>query len=100
MSSLKVSVSHSLGQDMAVSRIKNLLGELKKEFSGQISDVKENWEGNKNLFSLKVMGLNIDGDIIVGQNDVTLNGNLPITAVPFKGMIEDPIKDKMQILLV
>ncbi|MGE5679287.1 MAG: polyhydroxyalkanoic acid system family protein [Bacillota bacterium] len=99
MPKMNISVPHNLGAGEAQNRIKNLVGDLKKQFGDQIDNVQESWEGNKGNFSFRAMGMSIDGNILVKPDSVSLEGNLPLTAMPFKGTIERTIKDQLSSLL-
>jgi hypothetical protein len=99
MTKMTISVPHNLGAGEAQNRIKNLVGNLKKQFGGQIDDVQESWNGNRGNFSFKAMGMAVDGNILVQPDSVNLEGNLPLSAMPFKGTIERTIKDQLSSLL-
>ncbi len=99
MAKMEVSVPHNLGQDEARKRIDNFLAELKKQFGTQVSDVNESWSGNKGSFALKAMGMSLDGNITVNENNVTVDGSLPMMATPFKGTIESTIRENLQKVL-
>jgi len=99
MPSIKVKIDHSLEQEEALVRIKKIFDKLKEDFKEKISDVNENWNGNTADFSFKIMGLLMKGKLSVSPEDVVLNGTIPWTAVPFKGMIEAKVKEEAQQLL-
>lgn len=99
MSKLKVSVPHKMNEDEAKKRIANLVNQLKQEYQGQVSDIHESWQGNNGHFAMKIMGITVDGDILVEPHSVHLEGNLPLAALPFKGRIESTIKSRMESLL-
>lgn len=99
MPKMKISVPHKLNQEDAKSRVMNLIGSLKGQFGSQVSNVQENWNGNNGNFSFSAMGMSVKGLISVGSNEVNLEGDLPIAALPFKGTIENTIKDKLSAML-
>jgi hypothetical protein len=99
MPSMKVSVPHSLDPDEAVRRIKNLVGDVKKQFADQVSDVKEDWSGHHGTFSFKAMGFEIAGTVDIHPTEVRIEGNLPFAASLFKGRIESAIQEKARKLL-
>ena len=99
MAKLNMVVSHRLTQDEAVKRIKTLLGEVKNQFTDKISDLREEWNGNRGNFSFSVMGFSVAGILIVKPSEVELSGNLPLAASFFKGKIESTIRERAETLL-
>lgn len=96
---MTVKEPHNLTQAEAQQRIQQLLASLQVKFAGQISNVKENWTGNKGEFSFKMMSFSITGELIVSDTEVVLESALPLTARPFKGMVEKTIRDQARQLL-
>ncbi len=99
MPKIKVEVAYSISQDLALTRIKSLLSKLKDDYQDMISDLKETWTGNESDFSFKVMGMKVKGNLIISTTLVSLNGDLPLVALPFKKTIEDKIKEETIKLL-
>jgi len=100
MPKLNMTVAHKLSQDEALLRIKGLLGEVKTEFAGKISNLKEDWSGNRGTFSFSAMGFGVSGVLTVHESRVELAGNLPFAALPFKGKVEATIRERAEKLLV
>jgi len=96
---MEVSVNHLLSVDEAKKRILKLSEELKKEFGNQISNYEENWSNNSAEISFKAMGIKIKGQLDILSDKVTMNGNLPLIARPYKSQIENTIKSKLIDLL-
>ena len=82
-----------------MKRIRTLLGELKNQFAGKISDIHQEWEGNGGKFSFLVMGFSVSGTLMVHPSDVEISGDLPLAAAFFKGRIESTIRDRTETLL-
>lgn len=99
MSSLNLNIPHNLPKDEALTRIKNLLANLKEEQKDIVSDVQENWQDNKGNFSFKAKGFNLAGDIVVNDENVQINSDLPFAVSFFKGAIGDMITKKTKELL-
>jgi hypothetical protein len=99
MPKMSITVPHNLSEAEALARIKNLLGDLKREHAGSFSDLKEEWRGNGGTFSVKAMGMGVSGDLNVQGDRVELAGNLPLAATPFKGRIEQLVRERMEQLL-
>ena len=99
MPSVKVVVDHALNQKDAKERIKKLFDKLKEDFQDKITDVNEVWNENHSDFSFKIMGLTMKGKLSVSDSNVSLNGQIPFTALPFKKVIENTIKQEAIKLL-
>ena len=99
MASLSVDVPHQLPKEEALTRIKKLLGNLKQEQKEYISNVQENWVGNKGNFSFTVKGFDCSGTIIVNDTNVDIDSKVPFAVSLFKGKITSMIKEKARELL-
>ncbi len=99
MPKMKVSVPHSLDPDEATRRIKNLVGDVKKQFADKVTDLREDWNGNNGQFAFKAMGFEIAGIVHVDSKEVRIESDLPFAASMFKGRIESAIQEKARELL-
>jgi hypothetical protein len=94
-----VNVPHQLGKDEALNRIKGILGKAKEQYGDRISDLKENWSDDGGTFSFKAMGFKISGEMKVTDTDVSIVGDYPFAAIPFKGTIESTLRERAERLL-
>jgi len=99
MPKLDIVVPHQLAESEALERIKGLLGQLKQEHSGSFTDLEEQWTDTGGRFSMKAMGMAVSGGLSVAPGQVQMKGNLPLAATPFKGRIEQIVRDRMERLL-
>ena len=99
MAALNLTIPHNLSKEEALTRIKNLLSNLKEEKKDIVSNVQENWQDNKGNFSFKAQGFNLAGDIVVNDADVQINSDLPFAVSFFKSAISDMITKKTKELL-
>lgn len=88
---MDITVNHNLGIEEAKKRVLNLAEELKKDYGDQIKNYTEDWTGNKVEVSFKAMGLKLSGVLEILENQVTMNGKVPIVAK----MYESEIKRKL-----
>jgi hypothetical protein len=95
MPSLKLNFTHQLGQEEAVVRLKTLLTKVKDKYQDQVSNLRESWTDNTLNFGFKTYGFDINGNILVGPNDVQLDGQIPFAAMIFKGKIESALRDQL-----
>ena len=94
-----VHVPHTLGQQEALNRIKNILASAKEQHGDRISDLQEHWTNDGGTFSFRAMGFKISGNLKVTDHDVTIVGEYPFAAIPFKGTIEATLRERAERLL-
>ena len=99
MANLEMEIPHSLSQEEAVIRIKNMLTGLKNDHGDKISDLKEDWNGNVGTFSFTAQGFDIAGTLTVHPSTVELKGKLPFAVSLFKGAITKTIYEQASRVL-
>lgn len=99
MPSIKVSVPHKLGQEEATRRLKNFIQEMREQYGSQAKNVQETWNGNTGQFSMDVMGMTLRGTLNIEPDQASMEADLPMAAMMFKGKIESQVRDKMGSLL-
>jgi hypothetical protein len=95
MPKFSVEAPHQLGQDEAVARVKGLLERVKEKYQSQVSDLEESWADNVLSFRFKTYGFKINGKLVAQNDDIKIDGDLPIAAMMFKGRIEQTIRDEL-----
>ena len=93
------SVPHSLSQEAALLRIKELISKSRTEYGNQVSDVKEDWKGTTGTFSLTVRGYALAGTITVLPSTIEMEGEVPWALTFMKGTIEKTLKSRAEKLL-
>lgn len=99
MPKLNFSVPHTLEKAEAKSRLEAFAGRVRDKYQGQVKDVKEWWEGDTLCFAFRTMGINIDGRLAVEDDRLNVDGNLPFSAMMFKGKIESGLREELQKLM-
>lgn len=95
---LVVTVSHSLGKEEAINRLKNGLARATSTLP-MFNLEEEVWTGDKMTFKLRAMGHEAFGNVDVAEQDVRIEITLPSLLQRFGEMIQGAIKSKGQILL-
>jgi hypothetical protein len=72
---------------------------LQSKFSDKVSDLTQGWNGNTLSFGFKTFGIKITGDITAKDNQLDVNGEIPFTAMMFKGKIESDVKEQLARLM-
>ena len=99
MPRLEVSVAHSLDRQTAVERLQRFLDHLKAQYQDRLSNLEEEWDEHSGRFKFSVMGFSTEGTISVEENEVLIDGKLPIAAVLFRGQIEETIRSYLTKVL-
>ena len=97
MPKFNVIVPHSLQRDDVVGRLQGFSEEVRASSPVELTNVSENWdEAGKLEFSFTAMGLEIAGNLVATNDEVTVKGTLPFAAMPFRGAIESQIESKIK----
>ncbi len=74
---LVVSISHRLGKDEAIRRLKSGLGNVRTHYSHLMSVQEETWTGDRVQFHVTALGQAAAGIIDVREDHVRLEVTLP-----------------------
>ncbi len=97
MPKFNVVVSHSMQRETVVVKQQGFSEQVRSKFAVEVSEINEHWDDAGNLeFSFVAMGMQISGNLVTTENDVTVQGKLPFAAVPFRGAIESQIEAKIK----
>ncbi len=99
MPKFSVTVPHALSQPEASERLNRFAYILREKFKDSVGDLEQNWEGNVLAFRFKTFGIPISGKVAVGEKDLVVDGDLPFTAIMFKGKIESSIREQLERLM-
>ena len=95
---LVISISHSLGKDEALRRIKPALGKAASSFP-VLSVEQEIWSGDRMDFRVRALGQIAAGNVQVGESDVRLEVTLPWLLHKFAEAVQRTIQGRGRILL-
>lgn len=99
MPKFDLSVPHQLGRDAALERLQGFSDTLQQKHGDKLSDLRQEWSGDRLDFGFKTFGIAIDGGLSVKDDSVDVDGNLPLTAAMFKGQITGAIREQLEKLL-
>ncbi len=94
-----VRVPHELTQEEARSRLERFAESLQQKFQDQVGDLHQSWEGDTLQFQFKTYGIPLKGGITANENDLNLDGELPFSAMMFRGKIESAIREQLERLV-
>jgi hypothetical protein len=96
---LVVSISHRLGREEAVRRLKTGLSTIRTNYSSLIAVDQEVWVGNKLNFSMRALGQPSSGSIEVFENHLQIEVTLPWLLAKFAERIVPTIRKEATLLL-
>jgi hypothetical protein len=99
MPKFNVTVPHSLSQQEARSRLERFAEMLENKFQNQVSELHQSWENDTLNFRFKTYGIPLDGGITVSETALTCAGDLPFSAMMFRGKIESAIREQLERLV-
>lgn len=99
MPSLTITVPHTLGAEEATTRLKSFFEKLKARHQDKMSNLEEQWDGNRLAYAFSTFGFNIKGDLNIEPGEVRVNGSLPFAAMMFKGKIEQSVREELEKVL-
>lgn len=98
MDPLVATVSHSLGKDEVIRRLKPALGRAVQMFP-VLNLEQEQWSGDRMDFRVKAFGQFASGNVLVGENDVRSEVFLPWLLAKFTDAARESITLRTKILL-
>lgn len=100
MPNFQVEVPHQLDRNEAASKLRAFTEKSRDSIPPEISELREEWDDNGNLdFSFKALGFKVAGQMVSTQENVTVSGSIPFAALPFRGMIEKQLVERIQSAL-
>jgi hypothetical protein len=97
MPKFNVNVPHEIDRTEAIEKLKSFMDGAKKDAPVELSDVEESWDDDGNLqFAFKAMGFRIAGEMVTQGKEISVTGNLPFAAMPFRGALETQLASKIR----
>lgn len=93
---MKVTVKHKYSKEEATERAKKFMTKLKEENGSRVDNLKETWKESTGDYSCTFNGMKFAAHIVVKDDEVIVDGKIPIFALPFKKVIENAIRDSME----
>ena len=91
---MTVTIPHNLPKEEAESRVQKILGNVKSQFGNMVTDLQEDWQGNKGNFKFSMSGHAVSGSILLLDSSVQVDIVLPFIANLFKGKIQSVIEEQ------
>lgn len=97
MPKFNVNVPHAIDRTEAITKLRSFMEAARQDSPVELSDVEENWDDNGNLkFAFSAMGFRIAGQLVTETEQVSVKGDLPFAALPFRGALENQLATKIR----
>jgi len=96
MPSFSIEVPHNLGQQAAKERLEGFLKQIEEKYKGQIGEVDGGWDGYTLNYAFSTFGIAIKGKLTIEEDKVVLDGEIPLSAMMFKGKITGGVKEALE----
>ncbi|MCC7334105.1 MAG: polyhydroxyalkanoic acid system family protein [Pirellulaceae bacterium] len=100
MIEIESSIQHSLGQELAVQRMHQLVASLTERFPSQVHQVRLHLKDHWIDVSFAAYGYLVHWKAEVYDDQVALHGRIPDSASKFKRKIEEAILSRVEPALV
>lgn len=92
-------IPHTLTVGEARERLQRFTEALHTKFQDQVSELEQSWEDDTLAFGFKTFGIKIQGKIKLHEDRLTVDADLPFSAMMFKGKIESEMRQQLERLL-
>jgi hypothetical protein len=92
-------IPHPLSAADAKEKLQRFVEALQSKFQDNVSELSQGWNGDSLGFGFKTFGIKIVGKIDVEDKRIIVDGDLPLTAMMFKGKIESEMRQQLERLL-
>lgn len=98
MPKFSVEIPHTLSAEEAKSRLERFAQMLADQHGERVSELDQTWNGNSLSFGFKTFGIKVSGAIAAEDHRLVVSGDLPFSAMIFKGKIESEIRHQLERL--
>ena len=90
---------HNITMDSAVQLANQILPGFIEKAGDNVSNIERQWDGNVLRFAFQAHGMNIKGTLLVTDDEIIIESELPFMARPFEGVVRSAIELKLDTLL-
>jgi putative polyhydroxyalkanoate system protein len=89
---MRIAVPHNTDKQTARQKIDDRLKDLLVTYGHYLSEVEQRWEGDRLVFAGKTKGMKANGSVEVTDNEIIIDGKVPLLARPFEPRIKNTIE--------
>jgi hypothetical protein len=98
MEPVVITISHSLGKDEVLRRLKSALSKASETFP-ILKVEQEEWRGDRMDFKVRALGQSVVGNVQIADTSVRLEATLPWLLAKFAGAVQKTIESRGRVLL-
>lgn len=95
---MRIVVPHHTDKATARNKINERLGQLLGQFGHFLGDSKHEWNGDTLTFSGNAKGFKVSGSLEVTDENVIIEGKLPLLAKPFEPRIKSSVEKEAEAM--
>ena len=99
MPKFNLEIPHQLSAEEAKERLQRFTEALESKFQDPVGELEPSWNGDSLSFGFKTYGIKIQGQIHNQEDKLVMDGELPFSAMMFKGKIESEIRSQIERIL-
>lgn len=97
MPGFEANLEHDLPLEVAFTRLQRFGDQMRANYAEQVSELEETWNDDGTYeFSFKVMGMSVSGNMVTEAEIVRVKGSIPFAALPFRGQLENEIRERLK----
>ena len=89
---MRITVPHRTDKENAKKKINARIAQLFGQYGHYLSESEHKWDGDRLYFSGSAKGIKTSGTIEVTDNEVIIDGKLPLIAKPFEPRVKHTIE--------
>ena len=95
---MRIAVPHHTTRANARTTIEQKVAALLSQFGGRVDDLQQQWTSDTLEFKGKARGFKVEGTVEVTDEEIILEGKLPLMALPFEPRIREAVKREAENL--
>ena len=95
MPSITTEVTHDLGQEAALARLRDFVHQMRERHANDLTDMEGEWNENRLHYGFKTRGLHIKGTLTVEDGLARVDCQIPFAALIFRGRLESEIRTQL-----
>lgn len=95
---MRIAIPHHTTKANARTVIEQKVAALLNQFGGKVDDLQQQWTGDMLDFKGKARGFKVEGTVEVTDQEIILDGKLPLMALPFEPRIREAVKREAENL--
>ena len=95
---MRIAIPHHTTRKKARTVIEQKVAAMLNQFGGKVDDLEQQWTGDTLEFKGKARGFKVEGTVEVTDQEIILDGKLPLMALPFEPRIREAVKREAENL--